>query len=187
MKIKRLLRFFKKIRFFLIIDGEKRAEFLKKNKLLRGIGDNCLYQSRKFPMDPEMLLIHDNVTIAADVTFVTHDAIRHVLMYSDKEYYAPNLGCIEVKSNVFIGLGSIIMPNVTIGENVIVAAGSLVTKDVPSGVIVGGVPAKIIGSFDKLKEERKNITKMYKNYSDKELKNHLWENFIRDREKRYDD
>jgi len=43
------------------------------------------------------------------------------------------------------------MPGVKIDDNVIVAAGSVVTKSIPSGVIVGGVPAKIIGRFDELK------------------------------------
>ena len=55
------------------------------------------------------------------------------------------MGCIEVMDNVFIGSNSIIMPNVRIGSNVIIAAGSIVTKDVPSGVIVAGTPATIIG------------------------------------------
>lgn len=47
------------------------------------------------------------------------------------------------------------MYGVNIGNNVVVAAGSVVTKDVPDGVIVGGNPAKIIGSFENLKEKRK--------------------------------
>ena len=46
------------------------------------------------------------------------------------------------------------MPNVRIGSNVIVAAGSIITKDVPSGMIVAGCPAKVIGSFDELIKKR---------------------------------
>ena len=47
------------------------------------------------------------------------------------------------------------MPDVRIGNNVIVAAGSVITKDVPDGVVVGGVPAKVIGSFEDLKNRRR--------------------------------
>ena len=73
----------------------------------------------------------------------------------DSVDYMPHLGAIEIDENVFIGIGSIIMPDVYIGKNSIIAAGSLVTKDVPSGVIVAGNPAKIIGSFNELHEKRK--------------------------------
>ena len=62
----------------------------------------------------------------------------------------------SIGNNVFIGAKSIIMYGVNIGNNVVVAAGSVVTKDVPDGSIVGGNPAKIIGSFDELKEKRRS-------------------------------
>lgn len=51
------------------------------------------------------------------------------------------------------------MPNTKIGPNVIVAAGSVVTKDVPKGVIVAGVPAKVIGKFDDFAKKRIEKTK----------------------------
>ena len=138
MNFKRLVMLYHKLRFTLIIDGCKRAEYLKKHHLFKEIGENCMFQSRNFPMDPQMIKIHDNVTIAANVTFCTHDAIRHMLYFKDRGKYVPHMGCIEIEKNVFIGIGSIIMPNVHIGENVIVAAGSLVLKDIPAGTIVGG-------------------------------------------------
>lgn len=146
-----------KLHFYIIWDGEKRAKYLKKKNILRGIGSNCLFQSRIFPMDPKLLLIHNNVTIAANVTFCTHDAIRHVYMNIDNKNYAMSRGAIEIMDNVFIGVGTIILPNVRIGKNCIIAAGSVVTKNVPDNSIVAGNPAKVIGNFDILKNKREKI------------------------------
>lgn len=53
-------------------------------------------------------------------------------------------GHIHIKKNAWIGAHASILQGVTIGENSIVAAGSVVTKDVPDNVLVGGIPAKII-------------------------------------------
>ena len=65
------------------------------------------------------------------------------------------VGFSRIVDNVFIGLGAIIMPGVRIGSNSIVAAGSVVTKDVPPNSVVGGNPAKVISSFDALMEKRR--------------------------------
>lgn len=173
-----------KIHFYIIWDGQKRARYLKKKNILKGIGNNCLFQSRVFPMDPKLLLIHDNVTIAANVTFCTHDAIRHVLMHKYNKKFPIYSGCIEVMDNVFIGIGSIIMSNVRIGENSIIAAGSVVTKDVPSNSIVAGVPARIIGNFDDLVQKRQNndINSSDDSISDYEIEKN-WEFFYKKRKK----
>ena len=53
-------------------------------------------------------------------------------------------GKIHIKRNAWIGAGATILQGVTIGENSIVAAGSVVTMDVPDNTIVGGIPAKVI-------------------------------------------
>lgn len=58
------------------------------------------------------------------------------------------IGCIKIGDNVFVGSQTIVLGNVSIGSNVIVGASSLVNKDIPDNSVVGGVPAKIIGSFD---------------------------------------
>ena len=97
--------------------------------------------------------MHDNVRVAANVRFITHDMIGVMVnkidgfkqKYGRMKYY---IGSIEVYENVMIGADSTIMYDVKIGPNAIVAAGSVVTKDVPEGTIVGGNPAKVIGKFE---------------------------------------
>ena len=60
------------------------------------------------------------------------------------ELSVDRVGKVDIRDNVFIGHQAIIMPGVTIGPDAIVAAGSVVTRDVPPGMVVGGVPAKPI-------------------------------------------
>lgn len=166
-----------KIHFTIIWDGKDRARYLKKKNILAHIGDNCIFQSRNFPMDPKLLKIHNNVVVAANVYFVTHDAIRRVLSNKNKKEYQMNIGPIEIMDNVFIGLGTIILPNVKIGKNTIIAAGSLVTKNVPDNCIYGGVPAKKIGDFEDLEKEREKQSLQYQNLSYEELVKTKWEEF----------
>jgi len=143
--------------YMLIPSAEKRSKRLKKKSFFAEMGDNVHFQPRKLPADPKYIRLHNNICVASDVTFITHDIVHRMLNNIDTESkgaFKTHLGCIEVMDNVFIGSGTIIMPNVRIGSNVIVAAGSVITKDVPSGSVVGGVPARIIGSFDELYAKR---------------------------------
>lgn len=58
---------------------------------------------------------------------------------------------IVIKRNAWIGAGATILPGVTVGENSVVAAGAVVTKDVPANTVVGGVPAKVIKTIESIK------------------------------------
>lgn len=68
--------------------------------------------------------------------------------------YSTYWGTIDIKDDVFIGSNTTILTNVTVGSNVVIAAGSLVNKDVPDGKIVAGVPARVIGNVAELTMER---------------------------------
>jgi len=57
-------------------------------------------------------------------------------------------GPIVIGKNVWIGANATVVPSVTIGDGSVIAAGAVVTKDVPANVIVGGVPAKIIKKIE---------------------------------------
>jgi hypothetical protein len=68
------------------------------------------------------------------------------------------VGKIDIRDNVFVGWGAVIMPDVTIGPNAIVGAGSVVTRDVKPGTIVGGSPAREIGRVEDYVNKLKDKT-----------------------------
>ena len=148
------------------------------------IGDNVLYQPLKLPNEPELISIGNNVKIAADVTFYTHDVINSVFSAIDEVPYRAHVGCIDIHDNVFIGGHSIIIGNVSIGPNAIIGAGSVVTHDVPEGAIVAGNPAVIIGSFDDLHKKR-TILEGNKQGYDSNLSEEVWKQFYDQKIKKY--
>lgn len=147
----------RRIRIALIFESKKRTKYIIKKKVFKSVGDNFFFQPRFIPSDPELIKFHNNVTVASGVTFINHDLIHNVMQNIDNSWYNYYAGCIEVMDNVFIGSNSTILPNVKIGPNAIIAAGSVVTKDVPENSVVAGVPAKVIESFDDYMSKRKQI------------------------------
>ncbi|WP_247651866.1 DapH/DapD/GlmU-related protein [Chitinophaga eiseniae] len=83
--------------------------------------------------------IEDHVLIGPKVNLVTEN---HPLDPADRRALVTKP--ILVKRNAWIGAGATILPGVTIGENAVVAAGAIVSKDVPDNVVVAGVPARVI-------------------------------------------
>jgi maltose O-acetyltransferase len=86
------------------------------------------------------LVIGNNVDIAREVNIWTleHDV--------DDDFHITKGGNVTIEDYVWISTRSTILPNITIGRGAVVASGAVVTKDVPPMAIVGGVPAKIIGT-----------------------------------------
>ncbi len=103
-----------------------------------------------FGSEPYLVRLGDHVTVTSGVRFITHDG--GVWIFRDQEPDIDVFGPIVVGNNVFIGIGAIIMPGVTIGDDCVVAAGAVVTRDVPSGMVAGGVPAKIIKPIGEYRE-----------------------------------
>lgn len=85
------------------------------------------------------ITIEDGVLIAPKVSLLTEG---HSISPSKRHGLVPK--SIHIKKNAWIGANATILQGVTIGENSVVAAGSVVSKDVPDNVVVGGTPAKII-------------------------------------------
>lgn len=107
------------------------------------IGDKCFIGDETLIDLYDSVTMEDNVTLAQRVTVLTHTNVG----YKDhplQKFFPKNSQPIIFKTGSVIGAGAIILPDVTIGEESFVAAGSVVTKDVPANSLVGGVPAKTI-------------------------------------------
>ena len=106
------------------------------------IGKNVTINKGATILSPGKVVIEDNVLIGPEVKIATvnHDLRdRHNLFH---------FGKVTIKENAWICIGAIICPGVTIGNNAVVAAGAVVTKDVPDNVVVGGNPAKVLKNIE---------------------------------------
>ncbi|MGE9310856.1 sugar O-acetyltransferase [Niabella sp. CJ426] len=106
------------------------------------IGKNVFINFDCTFLDLGGITIEDNVQIAPKVSLLSEG---HPVSPENRHSLVP--GPIHIKKNAWIGANATILPGVTIGENSIVAAGAVVSKDVPNNKVVGGVPAKIIKSI----------------------------------------
>ncbi len=170
MKGKRL---WQTLHIYLTLNVHKRTKYLRDNHVFAAMGENCSIMDRKFPLYANLIKLGNNVHIASKVDFIDHD-ITHVMLNGmlrnslENDITEPTkrgecignhiirekIGCIEVGDNVFIGSNTTILQNVRIGSNVIIGACTLVNRDIPDNSVVGGVPAKVIGSFDEFMHKR---------------------------------
>lgn len=109
----------------------------KKKKAVLRIGNHVSIGDRTEIHCGDSIIIGDNVIIAWDCVIMDRD---YHCLESDTEIKRP----VTISDNVWIGCRSIILKGIKIGKNSVIAAGSVVTKDVPPNTIVGGNPARII-------------------------------------------
>lgn len=136
--------------------------------LMKGVrmGENTIFYSVKVSQSNkgDEFFIGDNCVLTG-CTLLGHDASpamfikdlqKHKNVYrrgARQSFVSP----IYIGNSVFIGVGAIIMPGITIGDNVIVAAGSVVTKDIDHGMVVAGNPARVVKQTTEVVEKYKNI------------------------------
>lgn len=148
------------LRLMMAGGGYRRAEYLKKIRHFHRQGEHCFFVPYNYGTEPYLLSFGDNVFVASDVRFVTHDVTAKMFQYMEPEQrHTSRVGTIEVGSNVFIGVGATILYDVCIGDRVIVAAGALVNRDLPEGGIYAGVPARRVGSFNDYIEKSRIYSK----------------------------
>ncbi|HOY87913.1 MAG: acyltransferase [Methylotenera sp.] len=128
--------------------NDEYAIFVKRHGRFHAIGENCRINFGATITDPEYVSLGNNVTLS-DCHLLGHDGVEEML---DIAYnlQLDTTGRISIGDNVFVGHDAIVLPNITIGANAVIAAGAVVTKDVAAGDIVAGVPAKVIGKTEQL-------------------------------------
>ena len=188
MTVKRLWH---TIRISLTRGGTKRADYCRKHHVFHHVGKGCSIQTRKIPLYSELISFGNNVRIGTTVSFITHDII-HSMINNNNNYHLDHplcerLGCIEVGDNVFIGAHSTVLFGVRIGSNTIIAANSVVTKDLQPNYVYGGVPARKIKPMDDFLKDIQNVSlypeelKPSKQRVSSELVDYLWEDFYKKR------
>lgn len=124
------------------------------------IGENVIFTNRKtLDIDlhkPSLVEIGNNVFINRGFSLLTHDYVSHVFLnvYND---YVSSTGKVTIGNNVAFGRNVTVLKGCTIGNNVFIGFGSIVTKDIPSNSVAVGSPAKVICSLDDYYIKRKKL------------------------------
>lgn len=118
------------------------------------IGDRTkLIDNPNWGSEPYLISIGEDCLISGSVTFITHDMGVRVFNSLEPGLNIRKYGRITIGNNCFIGMKSMILPNVSIGDNCIVAAAAVVTKNIPDNEVWGGVPARKIMTLSEYKDK----------------------------------
>lgn len=137
------------MRLFANRSNASKVAYLRRQGCILGEKARLNCRIGAFGTEPYLVTLGDHVCIAVDVRFITHDGGVFVLkgmnrLADNMDKIAP----IRVGNNVYIGTGAYIMPGVKIGDNCIIGAGTIVTKDVLDNSVTVGVPARVIGTVE---------------------------------------
>lgn len=104
--------------------------------------------------------IGDGVVISHDVKILTHDysmdRVSAARKWLPSDQQLVHRGPVKIDDYVFIGIGATILPGITIGRSTVVAAGAVVTRDLPSDVVAAGNPARVICTVEEWTERSRH-------------------------------
>lgn len=141
--MKLIRKLYQRIRTYRLIFQKKFTDPNLYPKLIGvNIGENCFTPDKNtWSSEPYLITVGNNCQITSGVRIFTHGGGQAVRLYlPDFDVF----GKVKIGNYVYIGNNSLIMPGVTIEDNVLIAAGTVVTKSIPSGVVVAGNPCKIV-------------------------------------------
>lgn len=122
------------------------------------IGQNTVFRSpsstRIDITRPSLVSIGNNVDINKHFTIMTHDYSSFVFRNLYHEFINSS-GKVEIGDNIYFGTNVIVLKGVRIGNNCVIAAGSVVVKDIPDNSVAAGVPCRVISSLEDYFEKRK--------------------------------
>ncbi len=110
------------------------------------VGENFYTNHNCVFLDAAKITFGDNVFIAPNCCFST---AGHPLDSEQRSKGLEFANPIKVGNNVWFGAGVTVLPGITIGDDAVIGAGSVVTKDIPSGVIAVGNPCKVLRKIEK--------------------------------------
>ena len=136
---------------------ETRRNYLVTQGAEIGEGTRLNCKVSAFGTEPYLISIGENCLFAGDIHLITHDGgvkVLNSLDYFDGKRM-DKLGKIVIGNNVYLGYGAMVMPGVTIGDNCVIGAKAVVTRDIPSNSVAVGMPAKVIKTIDEYFETSK--------------------------------
>ena len=138
-------------------NSSRYANFLRKKGIK--IGSGCIFRSPKTARidvtRPSLVEIGNDVDMNLNFQILTHDWASRVFRNHYHEL-VPSSGRVKIGNNIYFGTDVIVLKGVTIGDNCVIAAGSIVSKNIPANSVAAGVPAKVICSLDEYFEKRKS-------------------------------
>lgn len=154
------------------------------------IGEGCIFRdplrTRIDVSRPALVSIGSNVDINMYFQILTHDWAGFVFRtkYHD---FVNSSGKVKIGSNIYIGTNVIVLRGVTIGDNCVIGAGSVVTHDIPADSVAVGVPCRVVCSLDEYYQKRKakglseaveHVKAFQENFGRDPLPHELYEEFI---------
>ncbi len=142
-------------------------------------GKQCRFinvSSGTFGSEPYLIRLGNHVTVGGEVRMMTHDG--GVWIFRDRDESVDVIAPIKIGNNVFIGQRAMILPGVEIGDNCVIGAGAIVTRDIPAGYVAVGIPARCLKTTDEYWESIQQQQMHTKQMGREQKKEYLEEHFF---------